>query len=127
MSRDLTILVYITIFLLGQILCMGALRSLEWVLLFLFFEEGGKILQDSPEHSLWRKELPRVTITGRSSIRWRCTTLELASGPAKALSWATSYRSPIPMGNTVTPRVSRGTRKGRCQPAVVRWAQNGLA
>lgn len=65
-----------------------------------------KTCQDSPEHSLWKKELPRATMVGRSSIRWSCTTLELAPGPAKILSWAKSYPSPIPMGNTATPRVT---------------------
>jgi hypothetical protein len=48
--------------------------------------EDEKDIGNSPEQSLWRKELPSVTMVGRSSTRWSFTTLELAAGPAKILS-----------------------------------------
>ena len=107
---------------------MGTLWSLEWVLLslVLFLRGLRKVLQYSPEHSLRRKELPSRTVE-RSSIRWSFTRLELAPEPAKILSWASSYRSPIPMGNTPTPRVSRERRRGLYPLALVRWAQNRVA
>lgn len=69
--------------------------------------EKGNISEDSPEHSLWKKELPRVAMVERSSTCWSFTTLELAPGPAKILSWASSYRSPTPTGNTATPTLAR--------------------
>lgn len=56
---------------------------------------------------MWKKELPRVAMVERSSICWSFTTLELAPGPAKILSWASSYRSPTPMGNTATPKLAK--------------------
>lgn len=44
MSRNLKIQVYVAIFIQGQIVCLGTLGSLEWILLFSFwfFEQGKK-------------------------------------------------------------------------------------
>lgn len=112
-NRDSKVQKCMITFIQGQVLCLSTRRSLRDN--FVLRGDLRGIVKHSPEHSWWKKELPRVTMEGRSSTRWSFTTLEPASGPARVLSWASSYRSPIAMGNTATPAVLKEQERVRGQ------------